>query len=178
VPSLRPTPRTSEAPPPQEGINTYRLHRPTGGRDVVSTLRERRPSAPAPSPSLHAVPPSPEPVAAPAPAELVPAPAPRARPVIEPIEPVRQRRVSQPAVELDAAPAKRNAIAAPAGRNPVATRDSIPLHDQTDIVTPPAWSPAGLRPEMRGRRRLGWGWWIALASAAAFFLASAALWAS
>lgn len=125
------------------------------------------------------------------------APEPRARPVVSPVMPLAQplplaqtlplggairppertaRPTPAPVPAPAPAPAPVDAAAAPvdAAKEPPPA-PAPAMGDSTDRITRSPWSPVGLRPTVSSRR-IGWGWWIALAGAATFFAGSAALW--
>jgi len=121
----------SMRPALDEGFHTYSFQRPSGGRDFIpASLTSRAATG----------------------TQQVP----RARPVVEPIQPMPGQIRARP-VPFTA---------------PVRGTQPVDMHDDTDVVAVRTWSPAARRP---GHRRLGLGWWIALAVSAAFFLAAAAL---
>jgi len=112
----------------------------------------------------------------------MPATIPQARPVVAPIGPLpaRQARGSEvPPERFPAAssiridrPARPDVAPEAVAAAPVAAASA---ERQYPIITVHNWSAVGLRPEMSSGR-LGWGWWVALAGAAAFFTVTAALW--
>jgi hypothetical protein len=108
-------------------------------------------------------------------------PAPLARPVVEPVRPRSRPAIerTQPPAEaaihaasIEAHPESRpDARALLAAMSPSAA-DGAPINlGATDRIPMRALSAAGLAPARR--RRLGWGWWVALAVALGFFLAAA-----
>lgn len=83
VPSLRPK--------QGEGQSSYRMNRPTGGREVIAPLHERTPLGPEAAPATRGTASTP----IPAPADPSGTPSPRARPVVEPLYP------ALPVIEVD-----------------------------------------------------------------------------
>jgi hypothetical protein len=156
------------------GLHTYRLHRPTTGRDVLSPLPPEPRIADAQSAWARAA----------QTAQPVRAPEPRARPVVSPVMPLAQtlplggaipppERTARPTPAP--APVLEEAAAAPAEPENASPAPAPAAGDSTDRIARPSWSPVGLRPTV-ANQRVGWGWWIALAGAAAFFVGTAALW--
>jgi hypothetical protein len=141
------------------GVHTYRVHRPTSGREVLSPLAPSEPQrsgttqAP-PNQFAHA---TPVPQAHTA-ASFEP---PRARAVIEPIYPVLN--------DLPPLPPPAPPVQGTPPEHVQAT--GLARHDETDIIASRRWSPVGLRPTIAPGRRLARGWWFALALAVAFFVA-------
>jgi hypothetical protein len=190
VPSLRPV--------QDEGPSTYRVHRPTGGRDVLAPLPvapERSPlggEAARPAPRAAGSTPSP---AAPSgipsapsqhpvvePLELLDGPVIELKPKLEgPVIELKQKR--RPAQSTQPAPPAR--VAAGSSQQPTPAAPTTAAHQAAPILAPtpsgqatdliPRWAAAELAPQRARRRRLGVGWWFALLIALGFFLASIAL---
>jgi len=80
---------------------------------------------------------------------------------------------SEPMATQPAAPMAPPLARAPIAPSPPPVRSDPARHDATDLI--PLRARSGAEP---ARRRLGWGWYIALAAAVAFFLATIALSAS
>jgi hypothetical protein len=184
VPSLRPV--------QDEGPNTYRVHRPTGGRDVLAPQPVPQgqsplggeaarsgagaarpnpaptgPSGTAPAPSLRSVPEALELLDGP----VIELTQPKRRPGQGP-QPAPPARVAAGSSQQPA-PSPPSTAARPAA--PPVAEAPAPSNQggqATDLI--PRWAAAELLPQ-RARRHLGVGWWFALAVALAFFLASIAL---
>jgi hypothetical protein len=165
------------------------MHRPTGGRDRIAPLPARERGSSQVPRARPVVAPVVEPIAArpPVAQRLHPAAIAGPQPIALAVSGetgTHLSRASEPAV-VSLAPPQAAVVVSPApppagelvAPAPGARRAMVapPAADPDDSFAPRVRSASALRPTV-SRRRVGWGWWIALAAAAAFFVASAATW--